>query len=85
MAKRVKVNGNIAGPKPGDVLSFEDSAVAAPALGARMTTLLTFPRESADQPSRTDFRPSDAGTWEVVYIKQLANKHGTVRVYVKAL
>ncbi len=84
MAKRVKVNGNIAGPKPGDVLSFEDSAVVAPALGARMTTLLTFPRESPDQPSKADFLPSDAGRWEVVYVKHLANKLGTVRVYIKA-
>ncbi len=85
MAKRVKVNGNIAGPKPGDVLSFEDSVVAAPALGARMTTLLTFPRAGLDQPSKADFRPSDAGMWEVVYVKQLANRHGKVRVYVRAL
>ena len=85
MAKRLKQNGNIAGPKPGDVLSFEDSVGAAPALGAQMTTLLTFPRESPDQPSTADFLPSDTGTWEVVYVKHLATKLGTVRVYVKAL
>ncbi len=85
VAKRVKVNGNIAGPKPGDVLSFEDSTVAAPVLGARMTTMLTFPRESPDQPSKADFLPSDTGAWEVVYVKQLASKLGKVRVYVRAL
>ena len=84
MVKSMKRNGTDARPRPGDVVSFEQESATAPEVGLRMMTMLTFPRERSDWPSETDFRLSDAGAWEVVYVKPVRNKRGKSRVYVRA-
>jgi len=69
--------------KPGDIVSYVETAEKAPAVGIRVT-IFAFPRGNPKAPSVTGHRVDEDGPWEVLRVEPIEGKPDRVKVYIRA-